>query len=191
MLIGSYTAVLDACVMHPAFVRASLLWFADERLYRPVWSNDIMAEWKRSIIERFGDVSAEALDRQEARMNTMFPDARIDGYQEIIPALDLPDADDRHVLAAAILSGSDAIITENRKDFPPEVARQYRVDVVHPDDFIVNMIDLNEGRALAACKRHRAAMKDSQPSGEAFLLSFKERGLIQTYQRLLPQVELL
>ncbi|WP_394659006.1 hypothetical protein [uncultured Novosphingobium sp.] len=46
MLVGRYTVLLDANVMHPAIVRGALLWFAASRLFRPLWSEAILAEWE-------------------------------------------------------------------------------------------------------------------------------------------------
>ena len=64
MLIGRYTAVLDACVLHPAFLQGALLWLATERLYRPVWSDVILDEWQRSLEKRFGEGDSKVLTKR-------------------------------------------------------------------------------------------------------------------------------
>ena len=53
-------------------------------------------------------------------MDRHFPDALVVGFEPLIDGLTLPDADDRHVLAAAIRGQADVIITQNLKDFPRE-----------------------------------------------------------------------
>jgi predicted nucleic acid-binding protein len=191
MLVGRYSALLDACVLHPAFLRAAVLWFADARLLRPVWSQDILDEWRRSVQRRHSDITEANLDRLQAAFTEHFPDGEITDYHRFIDVVDLPDKDDRHVLAAAIVGRCNGIITANTRHFPSDVVGKFGIEVVHPDEFIVNIIDLDEKKALAACKRHRDAMAISKPSAEEYLERFERCGLIQSYQRLLPHKELL
>ena len=191
MLIGRYPALLDANVLHPAFVRSTLLWFADERLFQPCWSADILREWRGSVQRRFSDAVDQMLDRTLAAMTEAFPDAEITGYEHLISCLDLADDKDRHVLAAAIVGRCSGIITANLKHFPETISERYRIEIVHPDDFIVNIIDLDEGRALSACRQHRLAMGQSSLSADEYLARYKTAGLIQAHGRLSPHVGLL
>ena len=69
-------------------------------------------------------------------MDTAVLDCLVNGHETLIDVLELPDPDDRHVLAAAIHCGADAIVTFNGRDFPPSVRERYNVEVLHPDDFI-------------------------------------------------------
>lgn len=190
MLIGRYTSVLDACVLHPAFLRASLLWFAAERLYRPIWSEQIFEEWARSLKRRFDD-PAEKLKAQRETMERAFPTAMVQLPDGLIEGLGLPDENDRHVLAAAVVGRADAIITTNLKHFPADVCAGYNLEVIHPDDFLVNVIDLHQDRAIAACRKHRAVLKAPPYSAAEFVAKFEAAGLIQTHQRLLPLIDLL
>jgi len=191
MLVGRYSAFLDANVLHPAFLRAALLWFADARLLRPVWSIDVLTEWRRSVQRRHADLGDEKLDRIEQAFVSQFPDAEVTDYEAFINVIELPDENDRHVLAAAIVGRCNGIITCNLKHFPVETVSKFGIEVVHPDDFIVNIIDLDENKALGACKRHREAMGISKPTVEQYLERFEICGLIQAHQRLLPHKELL
>lgn len=191
MLIGRYLALLDANVLHPAFLRGAMLWFAEERLYRPAWSPDILAEWRRSVQRRHPDIGDDKLDEMQAIMSEQFADAEITGYDAIVGALDLPDVDDRHVLAAAIVGRCHGVITANLKHFPPDKVAPFKMEIVHPDDFIVNIIDLHPSRAVAACKRHRAAMTKSNPTQDEYLERYKAAGLIQAHGRLSAHKELL
>jgi hypothetical protein len=191
MLVGRYSAFLDANVLHPAFLRGALLWFADARLLRPVWSQDVLAEWRRSIQRRHADLDDAKVDRLQAIFTSQFPDAEVTDYAAFIEALELPDPDDRHVLAAAIVGRCHGIITANLKHFPVEVVSKFGIEVVHPDDFIVNIIDIDENKAIAACKRHREAMTVTMPTAEQYLERFEICGLIQAHQRLLPHKELI
>lgn len=191
MLIGRYLAFLDANVLHPAFLRGALLWFADERLFRPGWSADVMREWRESLKRKRQDLTDDKLDVMQGVMAEQFPEAEIDGYDALISALQLPDENDRHVLAAAIVGKCHGIVTANLKDFPVGYVSSFNIEVIHPDDFIVNIIDLHPSRALAACKRHRAAMSKSAPTADEYLERFEACGLIQAHGRLLEHKELL
>lgn len=191
MLIGRYTAVLDACVLHPGFVRGALLWCAAERLFRPLWSAQILDEWQRSLERKFPDAWPEQLAAQRRLMEAQFEDAMVTGHEPLIEALTLPDPDDRHVLAAAITGHADAIVTANLKDFPKDVIARFSVEVIHPDDFLVNAIDLDTQRALTALRRHREALSQSTPTSADYLIRLERCGMIQTHQRLQGLVELL
>jgi hypothetical protein len=82
------------------------------------------------------------LDRTKNLINTNVRDALVIGYESRIPTLELPDLSDRHVLAAAIQSRADFIVTFNLKDFPTSVLANYGVAAIHPDDFILDLGEL-------------------------------------------------
>jgi len=191
MLIGRYSALLDANVLHPAFLRGAMLWFADELLFRPHWTAHILEERRRSLKRRHPDFEDAKLAAHDEQMNAAFPDALIENYDKFIPALELPDPDDRHVLAAAIVGRCNGIITANLKHFPAEAVEPFKIEVVHPDDFIVNIIDIDPKRAISACKLHRAAMKNPPHDAEEYLARYAASGLIQAHARLSPYKELL
>lgn len=50
----------------------------------------------------------------------------VEDYEPLIPDIVLPDADDRHVLAAAIKGEANIIITINRKDFPTKTLAPHK-----------------------------------------------------------------
>lgn len=191
MLIGRYPALLDANVLHPAFVRGALLWFADEGLFQPHWSADIMREWRKSVQQRFADIDDAWLDAKQAQMTEAFPAAEITGYEPFIKAIELPDKDDRHVAAAAVIGRCSGIITANTKHFPADVMERLQLEIVHPDDFIVNIVDLDQDRALQACRRHREALKNPSLNAVEFLDRYRAAGLIQAHGRLAPHEGLL
>lgn len=191
MLVGRYPALLDANVLHPAFVRGALLWFADQRLFQPHWSSEILDEWRRSVKRRFEDVDDAKLFAKQQEMNDFFPDAEITGYEQFTPCVNLPDGGDNHVLAAAVVGRCAGIVTCNTKHFPNGTVQPLGIEVIHPDDFIVNIIDLHPSRAVTACKDHRAAMTITNPSPEEFLERYRQAGLIQAHQRLIPHVNLI
>lgn len=141
MLVGRYTCTLDACVLHPAILMGSLLWLAAERLYRPVWSDAIWDEWQRSLEKRFGEGDPK-INAKRLMIQGEFPEAQVVPPVALVECLVLPDPNDKHVLAAALVGKADAIITTNLKHFPSEVCGPLDIEVIHPDRFLVNAIDL-------------------------------------------------
>jgi len=95
----------------------------------------IHEEWINALLRK-NTFTREKLERVRDLMDAHAKDARVTGYELLIDTLDLPDPDDRHVLAAAICCGADAIVTFNLKDFPKDKLAHYGIEVIHPDDFI-------------------------------------------------------
>lgn len=102
-----------------------LLELAEARLYRPIWSEDIHEEWIRAVSRTRPDIAPEKLERRRAAMDHALPDACVSGYERLVPAIELPDADDRHVVAAAIRAKAQVIVTFNEKDFPAAVLEEF------------------------------------------------------------------
>jgi hypothetical protein len=72
---------------------------------------------RRTVIAK-RSVSASAIERTLALMSAIFDYAMVDGWEELVDGLHLPDPDDRHVLAAAIASGTRTIVTANLRHLP-------------------------------------------------------------------------
>lgn len=176
----TYTVVLDACVLYPATLRDLLLSLAFEDVYRARWTQDIQDEWIRNVLIKRQDLTEEKLRRTQQLMVNAIDDCLIEGYQNLIENLQLPDQDDRHVLAAAIVGHADAIVTFNRKDFPDDVLSQYGIEVLHPDDFIMLQYDLNPIGVLEAVKAMRARLKNPPKTVLEFLERLEQQGLPQT-----------
>lgn len=143
-----FTCVLDTNVIYPIDVRDLLLWFAYYDLYTPKWSAHIFDEWA-SVMKRKG-VLTEEIEKRIANANQAFPDALVKNYEPLIDALSLPDPKDRHVLAAAIKTNANVIVTNNLKDFPADYLATYGLSAKSADDFITDTIDLNQELAVKA-----------------------------------------
>lgn len=107
-------------------------------------------------------------------MDSAFPDACIDRYEHLIPALELPDANDRHVLAAAIHYRVDVIVTFNLKDFPYDYLSELFVKAQHPDDFITDLINSSPKQSLAAFRKQVSNLKSpAKTAGEVLVFLTK------------------
>jgi len=134
----AFGATYDACVLYPAGLRDLLIRLAQTGLFRARWTDDILDEMVRSILDDRPDLKPEQLDRTRTLMCDAVADCLTTGYESLIDGLDLPDPNDRHVLAAAIRAGSGVIVTENIKDFPTAALEPYNIEAQTPDVFVMH-----------------------------------------------------
>ena len=116
-MIG-FTAFLDANILYPAPIRDIFLQLAADNLFRAKWTSEIHREWINALLRNEPHRDRAALERTRDLMDRAALDCLVTGYETLIPALDLPDPGDRHVLAAAIVGHCDLIVTFNTKEFP-------------------------------------------------------------------------
>jgi hypothetical protein len=178
--MDTFTAVYDACVLYPAQLRNLLMWLALSGLFRARWTNDIHDEWTRNVLRNHPDVTPAQVRRIRTLMDTHVLDALVSGYEPLIPSLVLPDPDDRHVLAAAIRAGAGVIVTSNLSDFPPERLAPYGIEARHPDDFILDLADLDPAAVCRAARDHRASLRRPAKSPEEYLNTLLAAGLSKT-----------
>ena len=179
-----FVAVLDACVLYPAPIRDLLLHLAASNLYTPKWTATIHAEWIRNLLLNRPDLRADQLEKTKAAMCAAFPDAEVVHFEPLIEGLALPDADDRHLLAAAIRCQADVIVTANLKDFPAAALRPYDVEAQHPDAFVANLIDLNPEKAVEAFLLLVARLKNPPRTAHQILDNLRQVEMRSTADKL-------
>ena len=185
-----YTVVFDACVLYPAPLRDFLLRLSTTGLFSAKWTDQIHDEWTRNVLKNRPDLE-DKLPRTREIMNRAVPDSLVTGYESLIDNLKLPDVDDRHVLAAAIRSSAQAIITFNLKDFPDDALAQYGVEAMHPDAFIEHQLDLHQGAVIATAKQHREALKNPPKTVDEYIETLAAQGLAISADRFRDFVELI
>lgn len=185
-----FTALFDACVLYPPSLRDVLLSLAVTGLFRARWTARIQQEWIDAAIRDRPELAGR-LQRTRALMEAAVPDALVGGYEELIDALALPDPDDRHVLAAAIVGRADVIVTLNLKHFPRSALGPRNIEAQHPDVFIVHVLTLYPSVALPAIKLLRERLKTPGFSAEEYLDLLARRGLPETAAYLLDNIELI
>lgn len=180
----AFVVIYDACVLYPAPIRDLLLRIANTGVVRARWSERILDECFRNITAQRADLAPSALERTRRLMRDAVPDCIADGYEHLEDGLDLPDPDDRHVLAAAIRANAQAIVTFNLRDFPDHVLERYDIEPKHPDEFVLDSIDLAPG-AVVQCIIDQAAALTNPPVAIPELLDTLRRlGLVRTVTRL-------
>ena len=175
--MAALIAFYDANVLYPAELRNFLMHLALTGLFRAKWSAGVHEEWISNLLKYRPDLTREKLERTRQLMDKATLDALVEGYEDLIPTLSLPDANDRHVLAAAIRGEAQVIVTMNLKDFPNEVLQQYEMEGLHPDEFILQLIDLAPDVVMDAAGTHRQSLKNPPKSIEEFLASLEAQGL--------------
>ena len=180
----AFTVIYDACVLYPAPLRDLLIRIAQTGVVRAKWSDDILDECFRSILNDRPDLNEAALSRTRALMTMAVRDVMVSGYADLLENLHLPDPDDRHVLAAAIRSGAQSIVTWNLKDFPSDRLEEYGVEVVDPDDFVLSQTDLRPGIIAVVVTQQAAALKNPTRTTNEMLDVLHAQGLVRSVARL-------
>ena len=175
-----YTALLDANVLVPIRLTDLLVQLAVDDLFRAKWTNDIHREWMKTVRRLYPDMGAESVERRRDQMDAETRNALVDGYDMIIDSLDLPDENDRHVLAAAIVGRCDVIVTYNLKDFPSDELSKYGIESQHPDVFLANHLNLFPGKFCAAVRTVRRRHIRKKFTVDEYLDSLSELELVAT-----------
>jgi predicted nucleic acid-binding protein len=176
----AFKVVLDANVLYPFSLRDTLLRFAERELYVPFWSERILDEVARNLVaDDRGDAATAA--RLQAAMRSAFPDALVhpDAIAAIEPTM-TNDPGDRHVLAAAVVSGAEAIVTFNARHFPDAALAPFGKQQIHPDDFLCTLLDI-AGLELADAIVEQAGDLTRPPLTPAQLLDLLQLGQVGTF----------
>jgi len=126
----AFTVVYDANVLYPAPLRDPLVRVGMTGVVRVKWTDEILDEVFRNLLANRPDLTGETLVRTRSLMNRAIRDVRVEGYDRLVDSLDLPDPDDRHLLAAAIQCSAQSVITHNPKDFPAEKVETFRIEAI-------------------------------------------------------------
>jgi len=178
-----FKVVLDACVLYPAPVRDILLSLAAEGLFKVKWSDAIQEEWSRNLLKNRTDLKKGQLNQTIKAMNVAFPDANVEGFEDLIASIKIPDKDDRHVVACAVRCSADLIVTFNIKDFPKEDLSKYDIEIQTPDKLISNLIDINPNLACKAFNEMVKRLKNPRKSKDQVLGSLENCGLKESVKK--------
>jgi predicted nucleic acid-binding protein len=177
---GPFCAFLDASVLYPASLRNLLMRLTLNGLFQAKWSADVHEEWIRSLLRDRPDLRRERLYQVRDAMDEHAGDCLVTGYEQLIEGLKLPDPDDRHVLAAAIIGRADVIVTHNLKDFPAAVLARYGIRAEHPDEFVRHLLDLSPVLAVDAVRDQQETLTKPPMTMPELLDLFERIGLTTT-----------
>ncbi|MEO8529468.1 MAG: PIN domain-containing protein [Pseudolysinimonas sp.] len=164
-----YAATLDACVLVPVSLADILLRLAEKQLFRPVWSERILDEVRRTLRIVHPDLDPAAIERRIWHMTETFPGAVVGNHDHLEAGLELPDPADRHVLAAALRGHCHAIVTANVRDFPNAYLATMDIEAVTTDQFLLNQLDLAPRQVLDSIREMAAATRRPARSTDELL----------------------
>lgn len=182
----SFPAFLDTCTIFGAALTDLLLELADQGAFRPLWSKDVLGELERVVVER-RRVDPAAIASRIRTMREVFPDAEVKGYEDLVDQMTC-DAGDRHVVAAAVRANAEVIVTFNVKHFPRESLEPYDLEAVHPDEFLLDQLDLYRRTTLTAVDAIAAAYESPPMTTEEFLGLISKSGAPKFAARVLDEL---
>lgn len=183
----AFTVVYDANVLHPASLRDLLIRLATTGLFRARWTDEILDEMVSSVLARNPKLDAENLARTRALMNKAVPDCLVTGHDRLIESIDLPDPDDRHVVAAAIRCHAEVIVTSNLSDFPAENLTPFNLEAQSPDRFVLDLVDLAPDTVVSTIARQAAGLRRPPQSYEQLLDRLSQVGLARSVSAIRDQ----
>lgn len=140
--MATFPALFDTNVLFGFHLNDIILGMAERGLFRPLWSDQILAELSDNLIEH-GLPTANA-GRRISAMQRAFPDAMVSGYEDLIENM-TNNPKDRHVLAAGIRANCEVLVTFDLPGFPEDSVAAYDIEIVHPDKFLLDQLDLYPG----------------------------------------------
>jgi hypothetical protein len=176
----SVAAFLDASVLYPATLRSVLMYLAAGDVFRALWSDAVHREWMAALARDRTDLPPAAIARVRVLMEAHVEHAVVSGYEDLIPTLNLPDANDRHVLAAAIHGGASVIVTANIRHFPAAALAPYKIVAQEPDGFVLGLLEAATDAVVAALAADRARLLHPAMSAAEYIASLERAGLSAT-----------
>lgn len=119
-----------------------------DRLFHPRWNSHVFRELSHHLHEHIDakDKAAgiEAARRRMRMMRKAFPESMVMEWETEMPRSTcfVNDPDDAQILAGAIKGGTDALVTNNVKDFDVDgIEREFGIIVEKGDDFLIDLLN--------------------------------------------------
>lgn len=168
-----FKALLDTCVLFKPILCDTLLSIAEEGVYQPLWSMEILDELSRNLL-RYG-IAEHAVRHRIEQMMEHFPGSIVEQYDQLTDSM-TNDPKDKHVLAAAVRGEAELIVTENAADFPAESVRPYDIEIVTQDCFLLDQLDLAPQRVRVGLERQVSRYKRTPRTVEDLLIALGRPG---------------
>lgn len=171
------TVFLDANVLYGIRLRNIILFLALEDALVARWSDRVQDEWIENLLRNRTDLKESDVMRSRDRMNAAVPNGIVTGYDHLIDEVDLPDPNDRHVVAAAVAAKADVILTFNLADFPAAHLARHGLKAVHPDPFLAELFARIPKQCLAGLRLDFEHYIDPPLMFSAYVDSFRKIGM--------------
>lgn len=172
-------AVFDACILYPFHLRNIVVQAAVDRLVEAHWTDTIHEEWIRNLAANAQAIPMQRLQITRQLMNDALPTAMVTGYEEHVPAVALPDPDDRHIVAAAIAAKASLILTWNLRHFPEVELKKFGLQRMTPDEFLSGLFEKAPDLVIGSLANARRNLSKSQVSASDFIRILESQKLVQ------------
>lgn len=183
--------LLDACTLYPAALRDVLMRLTLHGLIQARWTDAIHDEWIEAVLRDRPDLSRPQLERTRKLMDLHAEDSLVVGHEKRMGSLNLPDPDDRHVLAAAIEAGADVLLTWNLRDFPETAMAPHGIAAETPDALLAQLFQRHRDALLVVLREARESLKNPPLTPADYLETLRRQGLKRTCELLdsfLPEI---
>lgn len=176
----AFVVVYDANVLYPSTLRDLLIRVAQGGLVQAKWTDEILDEVFGNLKQDRPDLDPAKLDRTRALMNNAVRDCLVTGYEPLTSAVELPDPDDRHVLAAAIRCHAQVIVTNNVKDFPAESLSRWGIEAKIADTFVLDQVCLSKARVYSSVQQISDSWRNPPGTVDDVLATLERNGLVES-----------
>ena len=134
-------AFVDANILFSRVLRDYFLYSAHIGALELRWSQEVLDEMSRNLRASIG-LDEFSTRRLEELMNEFLPDAKLKSPVDrlVVPHDVEVHPKDRHVLAAALSTDADILLTDNTRDFPAEWMGRQGIDLVQPSAMITRLL---------------------------------------------------
>jgi len=178
-MISTFTVFIDANVFFGARLRSLVLFMAQSKMFRARWTERVHDEWTRNVLSK-RNVDVEKLEYIKSCMNRSVLNCLVTGYEPLEQSFQLPDPDDRHILAAAIKTRADLILTFNAKDFPEDVVGPLGIEICNPDDFLLDLFGISEELFIGHVKADFEHYKAPKIAFDNYVADLRKAGIPKT-----------
>ena len=161
--------------MRDIFLQLGALSFCNLR-----WTSSVHDEWIDSLLLNRPDIDELVLSDLRVKIDREFSGCLVVGYEDYISSLVLPDMNDCHILAGAIVSSCDVIVIFNVRDFPSSILGNYGIVAIHPDDFLLNFLLDSPSDFCFALRLIRMRLKNPSYTVDEYLGVLSRVGLPKT-----------
>ena len=172
--MATFPALLDTNVLFGFHLNDVILGLAERGVFRPLWSDRILDELSKNLAER--GIPDANVERRVTAMRQAFPDATVSGFDDLIGEM-TNEPKDRHILAAGIRANCEVLVTFNLKDFPDESVDAYDIEIVHPDKFLLDQLDLYPGPTVGVLRQLIADYSSPTLEMEDLLVRLADAGV--------------
>lgn len=150
-----YPVFLDANVLFSKILLTTFLDLAEVGEISFLWSDELLQEVGRNLKKKVSN--PQSVDSLISSIKSAFAQGEVlkAHYQEIEASLSKTDPKDKHVLAAAAVSGAGFLVTFNLSDFDVAEATTYGVHLIDPDSFLCLLLKNHPSEIVSSIKHSR------------------------------------